>query len=157
MKTKISIFSILLIAFAIIFNSCKKDDVQDAVNTFFPNSFKVDGQLIQFIATISYSNTTQTFNVKGVSPSGEMVLLVFGKDVKTYTISPTVQDFSIGCTGVFKLSESATAIYGGYEGSIVISKADLSAGKVTGTFNFKARTNLTDPAKSITEGNFNNF
>ena len=49
MKTKISTFSILLIAFALIFNSCKKDDVKDEVQkiveTLIPNSFTVDGGL----------------------------------------------------------------------------------------------------------------
>lgn len=141
---------VLLVAVTLVMASCKKDS--DTINKL---SAKIGGK--SWVANLRVTNLTgNVFTITGTSLSGEMlVLTIFGNTQNTY-------DFSINeqkCALVYKkagISSSATDIYTGISGKVVLTKVDMVNKKISGTFDFTCSGLAIIPI-SISGGSFNDL
>lgn len=149
MKTKISTISILFIAFALIFNSCKKEDVEQAVANIVPEfSASIDGVAWKATiptATLSSSGENHVLTILGTN-SSQLSVIIYGKTAKIYKLDPLGGLGQAGC--VYNKENTFTSI----SGEVNLTSIDEVNKKVRGTFSFVLRY-LTTEVK-ITNGKF---
>jgi hypothetical protein len=84
-----------------------------------------------------------------------VVLTIFGNTQNTYEFSLTEQK----CALVYKkagISSSATDIYTGISGKVILTKVDMTNQKISGTFDFTC-TGLAIVPIAISGGSFNDL
>lgn len=141
---------VLLVAVAFVMASCKKDS-----DTIHKLSAKIGGK--SWVANLRVTNLTgNVFTITGTSLSGEMlVLTIFGNTQNTYEFSINEQK----CALVYKkagISSSATDIYTGISGKVILTKVDMVNKKLSGTFDFTCSGLAIIPI-SISGGSFNDL
>lgn len=158
MKTKISTFSILLIAFALIFNSCKKEDAEKAAEQILPTKMKakIDGVdwNAKSVYPIKLITATNNFTFTGTSVSGDIITMTtFGKEAKEYKLISAVGQTTVQFSAAYTLATAITDAFVMLDGSITLTKVDETNKLISGTFNFKGKNKLL-VEKVITEGSF---
>ncbi len=157
MKTKISTISILFIAFALIFNSCKKEDAASAVDQIIPTKIKakIDGvDWNSKVQTVKLITATNYFTIAGTSVGGDIVsITIKGKEVKEYKLVITLEETTIQFEALYTLATAASDAYAAKEGSVTLTKVDLTNKLISGTFQFKMK-NATLVDKVVTDGSF---
>jgi hypothetical protein len=146
------VFSIaLLIAIFAVSFSCKKDS-ETSTNPSF--SAKVDGVLWNSTSIVAVhftaANTTQIMAAK-LQSSEQIELFYRGLGTGTYTCND--ENSGAGMIGSINFFSDDS---GSAENTIIVTKYDATAKKVSGTFSFKAE-DMDGNIHNITEGKFENI
>ncbi len=141
---------VLLVAVTLVMASCKKDS--DTINKL---SAKISGK--SWVANIRVTNLTgSVFTITGTSLTGEMVVMtIFGDTPDTYEFSINEQK----CALVYKkagINSSASDIYTGISGKVILTKVDMANRKISGTFDFTC-SGLAIIPLAISGGSFNDL
>lgn len=166
MKTSKNTMYTLLIALALVFTSCNKDDDGgdggDAASGTV--KAKVDGA--------NFTSASQTTNATLINAGGTSTLSIFGSDLNGKTITLGINGSYDG-VGTYNIGGGAnvfvnatysegstsgvTAWQAPFDSTVAgeINISESSDTKVVGTFNFTAKTSDGNSTKVITEGSFN--
>ena len=147
MKTKFpQALSILLVLTLALFSSCE----EDSKLLSFKFKASIDGQEFKSATPLATMYQDKII-IEATSLSGQSILLTInGTQAGTYAISasPALVQFA----GVYKqsINSSSDDAYLASDGNIIITDIDTQNNRITGTFEFTVRRNLTE---SITVSN----
>jgi len=156
------IIIILIIVVTAFMNSCKKEDV---INEIIPNAemtAKVNGVSWKAVARVTRISGGNIFITGTGTTSGEKVIniTVLSANVGTYKLDLNPLSLKNEFTASYNpnISTLSDSSYVANSGTIVISKIDTSAKKISGTFSFSSkRISNPSPTLEITEGSFSNL
>ncbi len=158
MKRFSIVLVVSLVLFAIVFNACKKEDLQNVITSTASMSAKVDGNSWSAVTRVTkHFTNSQKFIISGTTSNGEvMVITVFGDAVGTYTSSTSIDSLSakVGCVWQPDASSPATDNYVSQSGTVTFSTVNTTDKKVSGTFSFTLMDQSLTTTKNITEGKF---
>lgn len=140
--------TILFFVMGLALLSCSKD------NSLISNkmSAKIDGKEWGTILPVTVL-TNNKFIITGTSISGAIINIDIDGDTKgTYAVSLSAVQF----VATYKASITATAedIYACTSGTVELTKVDKTAKKISGTFQFTLKKDLTQETISVTNGTF---
>jgi hypothetical protein len=142
----------VFLALMLLAMSCKKD-----AGSVIPTkmSATIDGKSWDsLLRTTIWQTNSNTFVITGTSLTGEiLVVTTYGSTAGTYELS--VLPVKAQCAGSYKASATTSSgdIYVSSAGTVVLSKVDKTAKKISGTFSFTLVKNLSD-TKTVTNGVF---
>jgi hypothetical protein len=148
---------LIMCAIVIMGVSCKKDSSGNIIVTKM--SATIDGKAWDSaIRTTVLQATTNTFIITGTSLTGEILeVTTYGTTQGTYELS--VGSVSAKCLGTYKasISSGTSDIYISTSGTVVLTKVDKTAKKISGTFVFSLYCLNSKLTKTVTNGVFNDL
>ena len=149
--------SLIITLFVVLFslNSCDDDNntIKNALTASM--SATIDGNSWTAVTRVTVRESGK-FNITGTSIDGQVInLTTFSDSVKTYTLQPPT---SMQFSGLYNPDATAPATdnYLATTGTVTITSIDETNKKVSGTFEFTGKKNLTESV-SITNGTFSNL
>ncbi len=130
--------------------------LEDLLEEFAPDmSAKIDG--IEWNTTLQYTALEEgKFIITGTSIDGKSLsITIIGNSPGAYELSLT----SSQCGAIYKTSPNSTNedVYLSVSGTVNLSVVDTEQNKISGTFVFSLRRDISEPNVEITQGIFNSL
>jgi hypothetical protein len=147
--------NIVFWAFILLVVSCKKDSNNNTVPTKM--SATISGKQWESLTRTTILQTnSNVFVITGVSLSGEVLAVtIYGSTPGTYDLTIAIP-IKAQCAGSYMPSVASSDVYLSSTGTVVLSKVDKTARKISGTFSFTLNKTISD-TKSVTNGVFNDL
>lgn len=151
---KTTVFYLFMIAFAMTFTSCSKDDDGGPVGSAGNLTLKADGQDWSASLTVQAVNSNGVISVTGSDSNAKQcnITLVNISSTGTYTLGGSMTAENSGrWTAGLATTDTYSTFLGQGSGTCTIT--ELTSGKVSGTFEFTAK-NTSGVMVTISEGSF---
>jgi hypothetical protein len=146
--------NIVFWAFIMLVVSCKKDS-----NSTVPTkmSATIGGKQWESLTRTTILQTdANIFVITGISLTGEVLAVtVYGSTPGTYDLTIAIP-IKAQCAGSYMPSATSSDVYVSSTGTVVLSKVDKTAKKISGTFSFTLNKTVAD-TKTVTNGVFNDL